>query len=277
MSDTPTSDRPTSDTPTPDTPTGSRFALDPVEPPPSRWQFAVPASTGGPDLVAVGGDLAPGTVLAAYRAGLFPMGTGPGGRPPTGWWSPDPRGVLVPGELRVSRSLRRAVRRFDVTVDESFSEVVTACADPGRDGAWITREIHDAYVELHRLGWAHSVEVRDPAGDLVGGLYGLALGGLFAGESMFHRVTDASKVALVALCRIVADDGDPARLVDVQWLTDHLASLGAREIPRSEYVRAVRRATPLVSPAGFARRAPVDDPGAGPAGPTGERRGTPLR
>jgi leucyl/phenylalanyl-tRNA--protein transferase len=175
------------------------------------------------------------------------MGVGPHGSPPLGWWSPDPRGVLPLGGLHVSRSLRRAVRRFEVRVDSAFAEVVAACADPGRGGRWITAEVAEAYGELHRLGWAHSVECwRD--GRLAGGLYGLAVGGLFAGESMFHRESDASKVALVALVRVLARDGDPRRLLDVQWRTPHLASLGVVDVPREEYLRllgaALRRRPP---------------------------------
>lgn len=157
------------------------------------------------------------------------------------WWSPDPRAVVPLDGLRVSRSLRRAVRRFDVTFDTAFTEVVMACADPSRDGAWIDVEVAAAYERLHRLGWAHSVEVRDPSdGALVGGLYGVHVGGLFAGESMFHHATDASKVALVALVDRLRAIG--VVLLDVQWLTPHLASLGAVAIPRTEYLELLRSA-----------------------------------
>jgi leucyl/phenylalanyl-tRNA--protein transferase len=167
----------------------------------------------------------------AYRHGAFPM-------PHDGellWWSPVQRGILVPSALKVSRSLKRSVRHLSVTVDESFEEVIDACADPTRPGSWIDSAMRDAYVNLHRLGWAHSVETRNAEGDLVGGLYGLNIGGLFAGESMFHRVTDASKVALVALTEIVGDRG----LIDVQWRTPHLASLGVVEWPRATYLSAL--------------------------------------
>ena len=190
----------------------------------------------GEDLVAAGADLSPSTLLAAYRIGLFPMGLGRNGRRPVGWWSPDPRGVLPLNGLHVSRSLRRSVRRFDITVDAAFDDVLTACADPSRDGRWITPDVATAYARLHRLGHAHSVEVWH-RGELAGGLYGVEVGGLFAGESMFYRVRDASKVALVALVSILRRDGDPRRLLDVQWSTPHLASLGVVEIPRSEYLR----------------------------------------
>jgi leucyl/phenylalanyl-tRNA---protein transferase len=157
------------------------------------------------------------------------------------WWSPDPRGVLPLDGLRVSRSLRRSCRRFEVRVDTAFEAVIDACADPHRTGRWITPSIRDAYVALHRLGWAHSVEAWDEDG-LAGGLYGVAIGGLFAGESMFSRRTDASKVALVGLVELLRADGDPRRLLDVQWRTDHLASLGVVEVPRTEYVARLRTA-----------------------------------
>lgn len=184
--------------------------------------------------MGVGADLAPGTILAAYRAGLFPMGVGGGGSGPIGWWSPDPRGVLLPGDLHVSRSLRRSLRTFEITVDTAFAEVVAGCADPSRSGAWITPAVTAAYQRLHELGWARSVEVRRD-GELVGGLYGLHLGGLFAAESKFHRVTDASKAAVVALVRLLEASGEPW-MVDVQWSTEHLASLGVREVRRTTYL-----------------------------------------
>lgn len=223
----------------------------PVEPPPSTWQLDAHVAEPGEDLVGMGADLAPGTLLAAYRLGLFPMGVGRGGRPPVGWWSPDPRGVLPLQGLSVSRSLRRSTRRFTVTVDTSFAQVVAACADPDRDGAWITPHVREAYERLHRLGWAHSVECwRD--GVLAGGLYGVAIGGLFAGESMFHRETDASKVALVHLVELLRSSGDAdRRLLDVQWRTEHLASLGVVELPREEYLRRLRTALALPLPPEF--------------------------
>lgn len=217
----------------------------PVEPPPTPWVLTPAGAGPGEDLVAVGGDLEPGTLLAAYRAGLFPMGLGVGGDPPLGWWSPDPRGVMLPGDLHVSRSLQRSLRRFEVSVDSAFDRVVEGCADPGRDGAWITPEIETAYRRLHELGWAHSVEVWHE-GQLVGGLYGVAVGRLFAAESKFHRVTDASKAAVVALVSVLEEDGMPW-LLDVQWRTDHLATLGVHEMPREDYLRRLRevRSAPL--------------------------------
>lgn len=205
----------------------------PVEPPPSVWGFPPPDSADPDGIVGVGADLEPGTLLAAYRQGLFPMPVGRTG--PIGWWSPDPRGVLPLEELRVSRSLRRSCRRYEVRVDTAFDQVIEACAEPDRPHGWISPEVLVAYQRLHDLGWAHSVETWD--GDtLVGGLYGVAVGGLFAGESMFHRATDASKVALVHLVGELAADGDPRRLLDVQWSTPHLASLGVVDRPRPQYL-----------------------------------------
>ena len=223
----------------------------PIEPPPSRWRLPPVDRADEHGVVGIGADLEPGTLLAAYRQGIFPMGLGGRGREPMGWWSPDPRGVLPLEGLRVSRSLRRACRSCEVRVDSAFAEVVAACADPGRDGAWITPPIAGAYERLHELGWAHSIEVWDDGG-LVGGLYGVAIGGLFAGESMFHRRTDASKVALVALVELLREDGDPRRLLDVQWATDHLRTLGAVEVPRDEYLRRLAAALEAPLPARWA-------------------------
>jgi leucyl/phenylalanyl-tRNA--protein transferase len=163
------------------------------------------------------------------------------------WWSPDPRAVIPLDGLAVSRSLRRSRRRFEIRIDTAFDEVVDACADASRRGRWITPAVRAAYVRLHGLGWAHSVEawVDDL---LAGGLYGVAIGGLFAGESMFHRRTDASKVALVRLVEQLREGG--ATLLDVQWRTPHLTSLGAVEVPRHRYLMllddALRRPLPPV-------------------------------
>jgi leucyl/phenylalanyl-tRNA--protein transferase len=219
----------------------------PIEPPPSRWQFPSPLGAGHDDVVAIGADLAPGTLLVAYRAGLFPMPVD--GVEAMVWWSPDPRGVLPLDGLSVSSSLRRSCARFEIRVDSAFAAVVDACADPRRPNGWIDPAIRRAYVELHRLGWAHSVEAWSADGELAGGLYGVAVGGLFAGESMFHRRTDASKVALVALVTMMRADGVRGRLLDVQWRTDHLARLGAVELPRRKYLDALERALERPAPA----------------------------
>jgi leucyl/phenylalanyl-tRNA--protein transferase len=223
----------------------------PVEPPPGRWAFPPVDGADDDGLVGVGADLEPGTILAAYRHGLFPMPLG-AGRHHVGWWSPDPRAVLPLDRLRVSRSLRRSVGRYQVRIDTAFDQVIDACADPARPHGWISPEIRDAYRRLHDLGWVHSVEAWTAAGELAGGLYGVSVGGLFAGESMFHRRTDASKVALLALVEIMREGGDPRVLLDVQWLTPHLASLGAVEVPRSAYLDLLARALAAAPPTAFA-------------------------
>lgn len=194
--------------------------------------------------MGAGADLEPGTLLAAYRAGLFPMHVDLWGARRLGWWSPDPRAVIPLDGLVVSRSLRRSAQRFTVTIDTAFDEVVAACAREGEADRWIHPDIAAAYRRLFDLGWAHSVEVRDRTvdGQLVGGLYGISVGGLFAGESMFHHATDASKVALMHLVEILGRDGNLFRILDVQWRTEHLGSMGAIEIPRAEYLRRLRRA-----------------------------------
>ncbi|HEX6493010.1 MAG TPA: leucyl/phenylalanyl-tRNA--protein transferase [Candidatus Dormibacteraeota bacterium] len=229
----------------------------PVEPPPSRWTFPDPARTADGEVVGLGGDLEPGTILAAYRAGIFPMPL----RRRLAWWSPEPRGVIPLDGLHAARRLRRSERRFEIRVDTAFAEVIEACADRRRPGAWIGPEIRAAYVRLHELGWAHSVEAWSADGELAGGLYGVAIGGLFAGESMFHRATDASKVALVHLVEMLAaDEGGPdaaaraGRLLDVQWCTDHLASLGAVEVSRARYAELLERALRLPLPSALLRR-----------------------
>jgi leucyl/phenylalanyl-tRNA--protein transferase len=203
-------------------------------------------------VVGVGADLEPGTLLAAYRQGVFPMPVP--GRRQVAWWSPDPRGILPLHALVVSRSLRRSLARYSIRIDTAFDEVVRACAAPDRDGGWITPDIDAAYNHLHALGWAHSVEAWDEEQDLlVGGLYGVKIGGLFAGESMFHRTRDASKVALVGLVDRLTASG--AALLDIQWLTPHLASLGAIEISRHEYLERLREAL-LVSTSAFETAGP---------------------
>jgi leucyl/phenylalanyl-tRNA--protein transferase len=212
-----------------------------IEPPPSGYAMPDPADfEPGEDLIAIGADLRPGTVLAAYRSGLFPMPVDPRrARSRIAWFSPDPRGVIPLDGLRVSRSLRRSRRRFEVTMDTAFPAVVRACGDPRRTGRWINRAIVDAYTELFELGWGHSVEVWQD-GELVGGLYGLRIERFFAGEAMFHTATDASKVALVELVEWLNATG--ARLLDVQWVTDHLASLGAVAVARPDYLTALAAA-----------------------------------
>lgn len=185
-------------------------------------------------------DLGPEKLLAAYVIGIFPMADD---ADEIRWLSPDPRAIIEPDAFKVSRSLRVATQRrvFEVTINRAFPEVIEACADRA-EGTWISEEIHKAYCKLHRLGFAHSVESwRD--GRLVGGLYGVAIGGAFFGESMFHRVSDASKVALVHLVERMRQRGFV--LLDVQFMTEHLRQFGAVEIPRSEYERRLRQALSL--------------------------------
>ena len=214
----------------------------PVAPAPSR--FVMPDPLGaepGHDLIAIGADLEPGTLLDAYRSGLFPMPVHPDRRrSKIAWYSPDPRGILPLDGLHVSRSLRRSQRRFELRIDTAFETVMRACADPTREGRWITEDFIKAYVRLFELGWAHSFETY--ADDvLVGGLYGVRVGALFAGEAMFHHATDASKVALVGLVDWL--NATHATLLDVQWATPHLQSLGVIEIGRPEYLRRLAAAT----------------------------------
>jgi leucyl/phenylalanyl-tRNA---protein transferase len=215
----------------------------PIEPPPSRWRFPGVEAANEHGVVGIGADLEPGTVLAAYRAGLFPMPSRRNG--PVAWWSPDPRAVLPLDALRVTRSLRQAQRRYEIRVDTDFDGVIRRCADPRRPHGWIDRQIVDAYTRLHELGWVHSVECWDETGRLVGGLYGVSIGGFFAGESMFHHARDASKVALVALVARLRDAG--ATLLDVQWQTAHLESLGAVEVDRPEYLARLGEAIRTVT------------------------------
>lgn len=200
------------------------------------WDLPDPRrAPAGEEMLAVGADLEPQTLLAAYTRGLFPMDVGRDG--PLGWWSPDPRGVLPLDGMRITRSLRRSMRRYHTTIDQGFDAVIDGCADQRRAHGWITPAFRAAYSRMHNLGYAHSVEVWDD-GELVGGLYGLEIGGLFAGESMFHRLRDTSKVALAALVDALGagDAARDGRLLDVQWATPHLESLGVIAIPRDEYL-----------------------------------------
>ncbi|HEY6002416.1 MAG TPA: leucyl/phenylalanyl-tRNA--protein transferase [Anaeromyxobacter sp.] len=203
--------------------------------------FPDPARADPDGLLAVGGDLTPERLLAAYSEGIFPWYDE---RSPILWWSPDPRLVLEPGDLHVSRRLARTVRsgRFRVTSDQAFEQVIRRCsgrARPGQRGTWITEEMIEAYAGLHRLGFAHSFEAWE--GDaLAGGLYGVSLGAAFFGESMFADRTDTSKVAFVRAVEWLREKG--FRLVDCQVRTEHLVSLGAREIPREEFLERLAAA-----------------------------------
>jgi leucyl/phenylalanyl-tRNA--protein transferase len=182
--------------------------------------------------------LDPALLVRAYRKGLFPMALEDG---EIGWFSPDPRGILPVDTFHVPGRLARLVRQapYAITIDRAFEDVMRACAERPREGTWISEEIVESYAALHRLGLAHSVEVWSGE-ELVGGLYGVHLGGAFFGESMFHRATDASKLALVALVDRLARRG--FTLLDTQWITPHLVQFGAIEIPRAEYVRRLEDA-----------------------------------
>lgn len=206
----------------------------PASVPACRFRFPDPRRAAAAGLVTTGGDFEPSTLVAAYRRGIFPW-------PAEGferlWWSPDPRAVIPLDGLHVSRRLRRTLQqgRFRVTIDADFAAVIAGCAERGDEGTWITPALRAAYERLHTLGWAHSVEVWTADGALAGGLYGVSVGGLFAADSMFHRVRDASKVALVALVQQCRAAG--IELLDVQLQSPHLASMGAVTMPRAEYLR----------------------------------------
>jgi leucyl/phenylalanyl-tRNA--protein transferase len=203
----------------------------------ARKLLLIPELADDSGLVAVGGDLRPDQLLEAYRQGVFPWYDA---GYPVCWWSPDPRAVFALEGLHVSRRLRRTLRsgRFTVTVDRDFARVIRGCADR-EEGTWILPEMIEAYEALHRLGYAHSVEAWR-GGELAGGIYGVALGGLFAGESMFTRRRDGSKVALAYLVERLRERG--FSLFDIQFLTEHTARLGAVEITRREYLARLRRA-----------------------------------
>ena len=206
----------------------------------SEWEFPdVSEWYDNNDLVTAGADLAPATLIHAYSHGLFPMNVTTRRGETLGWWSPTERGVLPLDGLKMSRSLRKSAARYETRVDTCFADVILKCAKEHRDGAWITDEFVAAYLRLHQLGYAHSVETFLD-GELVGGLYGVRIAAFFAGESMFHTATDASKVAL---CRLV-DEMNAAGmlLLDVQWQTPHLKTLGVIEVPRLDYLRLLDKA-----------------------------------
>lgn len=200
-------------------------------------RFSFPPVTSWPedgDVVAIGADLEPDTLLHAYAHGMFPMHVD-SLKTELGWWSPVMRGIIPLDGLRVTRSMRRSARRYRVTMDHSFEDVVRRCGSLHREGNWITEDFVRSYVRLHRMGHAHSVEVTDSAGNLVGGLYGVRIDRFFAGESMFHTATDASKVALMHLVDWLRSEG--VTLLDTQWCTEHLSTLGCIEVDRDEYLR----------------------------------------
>lgn len=208
--------------------------------PTSRWGFPGVDTWPDDDVVCVGADLEPSTLVDAYSRGLFPMYLDRK-HSMLGWWSPIERGVLNFDDLRITRSLRQSRKRFTLTVNQAFADVITACSSVSRTGGWITSDFIDAYIELHRLGIAHSVEVWNNDHELVGGLYGVRLERFFAGESMFHLERDASKIALWFLVEMMQLAS--MSLLDTQWATDHLRSLGVSEVPRNEYLARLNAAT----------------------------------
>ena len=210
--------------------------------------FGSPASWRHDDLIGVSREFDADLTLAAYANGVFPM---PAPARLMGWYSPLHRGVLPLDGLRVSRSLRKRLARYEIRFDTAFAAVLDGCADRRRPHGWIDRRIRRVYTELHERGIVHTVEAWTRDGTLAGGLYGVSLGGLFAGESMFHRPDigrDASKVTLVALVDFLLAAGPTSRLLDVQWVTPHLASLGAVEISREEYLGRLAAALPRPTP-----------------------------
>jgi leucyl/phenylalanyl-tRNA---protein transferase len=221
----------------------------------SWWQDAdVESPFGSPeqwrhdDLIGVSRAFDEDLALAAYECGVFPMPTRPG---LMGWYSPLDRAILPLDGLRISRSLRKSIKRYQVRIDTAFGAVLDGCADRRRPSGWITASVRRVYSRLHRRGVVHSVEAWTLDSELAGGLYGVSIGGLFAGESMFYRPDigrDASKVALVALVDLLRRAGPENRLLDVQWQTPHLASLGAVELPRGEYLRRLEAALRLPQP-----------------------------
>lgn len=202
-----------------------------------RWDFPPASEWAADDVVCIGADLAPETLLYAYSHGLFPMFVDKGHRT-LGWWSPMERGIIPLEGFHESRSLRRSARKFTVTINEDFAGVMQGCATSHDTGNWIDDHFISAYGTLHTMGHAHSVEVWDSRGRLVGGVYGVRINNFFAGESMFHRATDASKVALAHLVAVMRLDG--MMLLDTQWCTEHLASLGGVSIPREDYLELLR-------------------------------------
>lgn len=208
----------------------------PQQPGSSPFIFPDPRLAESEGLVAWGGDFAPETIIEAYRRGIFPW---PHAQEERLWFSPDPRAIIPIDGLHISRRLARTIRqgRFRVTLDAAFARVLDGCADRAEE-TWITPTYRRGYLRLHELGWAHSFETWTADGELAGGLYGVNVGGLFGAESMFHRVRDASKVAMAAMAQHCRDAG--VTLIDVQLLTPHLERMGAIEIPRDEYLRRVR-------------------------------------
>jgi leucyl/phenylalanyl-tRNA--protein transferase len=201
----------------------------------SVWDFPTLEQMPKDDLVILGADLKPETVIDSYTHGIFPMHIDVSNKQQIGWWSPQQRGILPLNKINISKSLQKSMNKFQVSFDQAFDQVIDGCGDDKRPQGWINKEIKIAYKKLFELGYVHSVEVWNKKDELVGGLYGVEVKGLFAGESMFHKETDASKTAMVYLVnKLKAAGGE--RILDVQWQTPHLKSMGVIKIPRKKYI-----------------------------------------
>ncbi len=201
----------------------------------SVWDFPSPEQMPKDDLVSLGADLKPETLIDSYMHGIFPMHIQIENKREIGWWSPQQRGILPLNKINISSSLKKSMKKYFVTFDQDFDSVIDGCGDDKRPKRWINKDIKTAYKKLFELGYVHSVEVWNKKDELVGGLYGVEVNGLFAGESMFHTQTDASKTALVYLVEKLSQAGGE-RIFDVQWQTPHLKSMGVVKISRSKYI-----------------------------------------
>ncbi|MDA3026497.1 MAG: leucyl/phenylalanyl-tRNA--protein transferase [Actinomycetota bacterium] len=201
----------------------------------SVWDFPSPEQMPKDDLVSLGADLKPETLIDSYKNGIFPMHIQIENKREIGWWSPQQRGILPLNKINISSSLKKSMKKYFVTFDQDFDSVIDGCGDDKRPKRWINKDIKTAYKKLFELGYVHSVEVWNKKDELVGGLYGVEVNGLFAGESMFHTQTDASKTALVYLVEKLSQAGGE-RIFDVQWQTPHLKSMGVVKISRSKYI-----------------------------------------
>jgi leucyl/phenylalanyl-tRNA--protein transferase len=201
----------------------------------SVWDFPAPEQMPKDDLVTLGADLKPETLIDSYKHGIFPMHIQIENKREIGWWSPQQRGILPLNKINVSSSLKKSMKKYFVTFDQDFDAVIEGCGDDKRPKGWINKDIKTAYKKLFDLGYVHSVEVWNKKDELVGGLYGVEVNGLFAGESMFHKQTDASKTAMVYLVNQLREAGGE-RIFDVQWQTPHLKSMGVVKISRAKYI-----------------------------------------
>jgi leucyl/phenylalanyl-tRNA--protein transferase len=201
----------------------------------SVWDFPTPEQMPKDDLVTLGADLKPETLIDSYKHGIFPMHLQIENKREIGWWSPQQRGILPLNKINISSSLKKSMKKYYVTFDQDFDAVIEGCGDDKRPKGWINKDIKTAYKKLFELGYVHSVEVWNKKDELVGGLYGVEVNGLFAGESMFHKETDASKTAMVYLVNQLKEAGGE-RIFDVQWQTPHLKSMGVIKISRAKYI-----------------------------------------